>query len=126
MNQVYTYYSTETVFPTAKLTARNLNTVRTGDFTVKLSAPMICGFGNFEDETAEVPTFIRQAYVYTGVYIRNIDGATRRENKRLFELLEGKVPIIDIKVGIEHGSCQYLKFTRIGEEGYVATLSDLP
>lgn len=126
MAQVYTYYSTETEFPSAKLSAHNINTVAAGDFTVKLSAPLICGADIFEDQSAEEPAFILRPYIYTGDYNHNIAGVTQRENKRLFKLLEDKVNVLDVRVGIAEGSCQYLKFTHVGNRSHVATLSNLP
>lgn len=126
MAQVYTYFSTETDFPTTKLSARNITAVTTGDFTVKLSAPMICGISEFEDNTVEYVDFERKAYVYTGAYLTNVTGATSRLNKRLFKLLEDKINLLGVTVGIPHGSCQYLKFRKVGDQGHIATLSDQP
>lgn len=123
---VYTYFSTETEHASAKLSARNINAVATGDFTVKLSAPMICGISDFENVTAETPDFDRQAYVYTGVYHTNVTGTTERLNKRLFKLLNGKINLLGVTVGIPQGSCQYLKFTKVGNQGHLATLTDKP
>ena len=123
---VYTYFSTEDIYPSAKLSARNIATVAAGNFSVKLSAPMICGISDFENITAEVPDFDRKAYVYTGVYITNVTEATRHENKRLFKLLDGKINLLGVTVGIPHGTCQYLKFRKVGDQGHIATLSDKP
>ena len=99
--QVYTYYTKETELPSTKLSTKNVREVFNGDgFTIKIK-PAIVGYHAYEES----------AYVYTRcVFIYNVDGHIRADNKRLFKLLE---PFdITIEEPTIEGKCEYLHFRR--------------
>lgn len=102
----YTYYTTETTRPTARLTARNYREVFTNEFIlIKINYLVI-------DQRRDGTRYCVTRYGNT----ENISSALRDRNIRLFTLLDD-LQIDDCVNTPELGTCDYLLFEKYQQDG---------